>query len=54
MYGKIVQIMECEGMRAVYLDGSGELYSTPVIAWGVTDKGNVVALVLFSKLYDAF
>lgn len=46
MYGKIVQIMECEGIRAVYLDGSGELYSTPVIAWGVTDKGNVVALVV--------
>ena len=43
--GKIVQIMECKNMRAVYLDKGGELYSTPVIAWGLTDEGDAVALV---------
>ena len=48
MYGKIVQIMECKNMRAVY-HGEGEasamFYSTPVIAWGLTDKGKVVPLI---------
>lgn len=48
MHGKIVQIMECKNMRAVYHEDERAemLHSTPVIAWGLTDKGEIVPLIL--------
>ena len=47
MNGKIVQIMKCEeDFKAVYVEDDEKLYSHPVIAWGLTEDGEVVPLTV--------
>ena len=47
MNGKIVQIMKCEeDFKAVYVGEDKKLYSDPVIAWGLTEDGEVVPLTV--------
>ena len=47
MSKKIVQMIKCdEDFKAVYVEDDEKLYSHPVIAWGLTEDGEVVPLTV--------